>query len=91
MKAPREGTNVIKCLKKYFNCLQIACLQMRRNDLLQRLWYHVWQNAYDKAMRLDTSWKVYFERCLDWARGDGQTASFLDIEGRSIEAHQHVR
>ncbi len=64
---------------------------MRRCDELRRLWKLVRQIEKDKTIQLDASWNAYFESCLHWVTGDGQTASFNDIEKRLYEAHQHVR
>ncbi len=91
MKAPSEGTNVIKCFKKYFNDLQLAYLQSRRHYHLHKLRNLVYEIATDKAMSLDTSWNAYFEKCLHWINFDGQTAGLSDIEERFEEAYKHVR
>ncbi len=64
---------------------------MSRRDKLQRLWELVRPIEEDKAIQLAASWNAYFESCLDWVNGDGQTASFNDIEKKHNAAHQHVR
>ncbi len=82
---------VCKFIVKYFTYLQLARLQTKRLEELQRLRSLVFHVEKDKTIPLDTSWKAYFKRCLDWSNLDGQAASFSDIEKRYKEVQRHVR
>ncbi len=71
--------------------IQVTRLQSERCEELQRLRDLVCGAENDQAIRLETPWKEYFKTCLDWASGDGKTASLTDIDKRYNEAQQRVR
>ncbi len=86
----QEVTNYFGCITvavASYIWLQLGKLQSKRREELQRLRDLV----CDQTIRLGTPWKEYFKGYLEWASGDGQTASLSDIEKRYNEAHQRVR
>ncbi len=71
--------------------IQVTRLQSERCEELQRLRVLVCETQKDETIRLETPWKEYFKTRLDWASGDGKTASLTDIDKRYNEAQQRVR
>ncbi len=71
--------------------IQVTKLQSERREELQRLCDLVCETENDQTIRLETPWKDYFKRCLEWTSGDGKTASLSDIKKRYNEAQQRVR
>ncbi len=70
---------------------QLARLQKRRVEDLQRLCCLVRPISEDMTIKLGASWKTDFQECQDWVRGDGKTASLDEIDKWYNEAHQRVR
>ncbi len=90
----QEVTNYFGCITvavASYIWLQLGKLQSKRREELQRLRDLVCGAENDQAILLETPWKDYFKRCLEWTSGDGQTASLSDIKKRYNEAQQRVR
>ncbi len=70
--------------------MQVSGLQLKRRQELQRLRDLVYHVENDNSITLGTSWKAYLKGGLDWANGDGQAASFSDIERRYKDVQEQV-
>ncbi len=91
------GTSAISSFEinfPFFNIsvhnLQVSGLQSKRSQELQRLRDLVYHVENDNSITLGTSWKAYLKGGLDWANGDGQKASFSDIERRYKDVQEQV-
>ncbi len=66
-------------------------MQSERHQYIQRLRTLMSQIENDKIIKLDSSWKEYFNGCLDWANRGGEAASLGDVDQFYNAAQQHVR